>query len=564
MELTKTAEEMLVTAQMLRLGANQQQSLCVEHVFYGLLAVSRYLDPPMNKPQFEQEGVIVRALLAPHMRSIESAANQLKQDAAKPGVAFSDAAPYIGRASEIAENSGKQSIDAAAFAMAILEKPSPEIQSLYAAYEADSAKLDAKYPIPVKATIMESATDDSLEKARLLREAQQAAQREQEQQRLAKEKIEKERLEKEKLDKEKLDKEKPDKEKLDKEKHDQEADRAEPQHPPVEQRGKKPTTSDLNALLALLAAYEVESHTQSKHGVQKHNGKKPKRYTKLGAFTYRGGAFAAGLQYFLFGLLVPLGLIYLLDRFTGVFTYPPTLFITFLIDSFIVFWMYYILRGVILLIGRANLPLQHFLDLIAFGALLFGFARAFIIAYNLYWMPTWLKSVLCAVWLLTLLFGASMFPYLVDQQDMTKTRILFQNVEGTPSMIFFRFLTKQLILPLLIAGFFWIFPVSAPDWLMKVFGILAFFWVWNLLFTMWQCINLRYEASSRALRGKVFTAFMLREQVLALPFALVFFLYWLFDWYPMQAWVIAVIGVYGFIWLGLSLFYLLWLIKEEQ
>lgn len=419
MELTKTAEEMLVTAQTLRLGANQQQSLCVEHVFYGLLAVSRYLDPPMNKPQFEQEGAIVRALLAPRMRSIESAANQLKQDAAKPDVAFSDAAPYIGRASEIAENSGKQSIDAAAFALAILEKPTPEIQSLYAAYEADYAKLDAKYPIPVKATIMESATDDSLEKARLLREAQQAAQREQEQQRLAKEKIEKERLEKEKLDKEKLDKEKLDKEKL-----DQKADRPEPQHSPVEQRGKKPTTSDLNALLALLAAYEVENHTQSKHGVQKRNGKKPKRYTKLGAFTYRGGAFAAGLQYFLFGLLVPLGLIYLLDRFTGVFTYPPTLFITFLIDSFIVFWMYYILRGVILLIGRANLPLQHFLDLLAFGALLFGFARAFIIAYNLYWMPTWLKSVLCAVWLLTLLFGASMFPYLVDQQDMSRLTIV--------------------------------------------------------------------------------------------------------------------------------------------
>ncbi len=580
MELTKTAEEMLVTAQMLRLGANQQQSLCVEHVFYGLLAVSRYLDPPMNKPQFEQEGAVIRALLVPHMRSIESAANRLKQDAAKSGVVFSDAAPYIGRASEIAENSGRQSIDAIAFAMAILEKPTPEIQSLYAAYEADFAKLDAKYPVPIKTTVMENSSDDSLEKERILREAQQSAQREKEQQRLAKEKIEKERLEKERIEKEKLEKEKLDKEKLEKEKLDKEklekeklekekhdraaAEQEQQQRPSADRSEKKPTTSDRNALLALLAAYEVKNHTQSKNGVQKRNGKKPKRYTKLGAFTYRGGAFAAGLQYFLFGLLVPLGLIYLLDRFTGAFSYPPTLFITFLIYSFIVFWMYYILRGVILLIGRANLPLQHFLDLLAFGALLFGFARAYSISYNLFWMPTWLKSVLCAVWLLTLLFGASMFPYLVDQQDMTKTRILFQNVEGTPSMIFFRFLTKQLILPLLIAGFFWIFPVSAPDWLMKVFGILAFFWVWNLLFTMWQCVNLRYEASSRVHRGKVFTAFMLREQVLALPFALVFFLYWLFDWFPMQAWVIAVIGVYGFIWLGLSLFYLLWLIKEEQ
>ncbi|MEN6635548.1 MAG: hypothetical protein ABFC56_06855 [Clostridiaceae bacterium] len=349
---------------------------------------------------------------------------------------------------------------------------------------------------------------------------------------------------------------------MEKEKRDRQAAEQEKQtRAAADQSEKKPTSSNLSALLALLAAYEVENHTQSK---SHRKDRKAKRYTKLGAFTYRGGVLSAGIQYFLFGLLIPVGLLYLLDRFTGVFSNPPTLFVKFLVFGFIVYWMYYILRGVVLLIGRTNLPLQHFLDLILFGALLFGIARGYALSYNFIWVPTWLKIVLSVVWLLTLIIGSSMFSYLVDQQDKTKTRILFQNMEGTPSMIFFRFLTRQLILPLLIISFFWIFPVNAPDWLLKVFGILGFFWVWNVLFTMWQCVNQRYKESTRAHRGKVFAGFMLREHLLTLPFALVFFLHWLFQWFPMQDWVIAIIGVYGFIWLGLSVYYLLWLIKEEQ
>ena len=595
MELTKTAEEILVSAQMLRLGAKRHKSLCVEHLFYGLMTLSRYLDPPMNKPQFEQDGAAVRLLIAPKMRSIESARSLLEQDAARAEIEFLDAASYIGRALEIAENAGKPAIDAVSFAMAILEKPSPEIRALYYAEQADLAQLDAKYPAPVSVNPTDTVIDNSKEEEGVLSEQQQKLERKKieqehrEKERLEKEKLEKDRLEKDRLEKEKLEKEKLEKDRLEKEKlekdriekdrlereklekdriekerRDRAAAEQEKQAQAAQNRSEKKPTTNLNALLALLAAYEVENHTQSKHGVLKRKDRKAKRYTKLGAFTYRGGIWSAAIQYFLFGLLIPIGLLYVLDRFTGVFSNPPTLFVKFLVFGFIVYWMYYILRGVVLLIGRTNLPLQHFLDLILFGALLFGIARGYALSYNFIWVPTWLKIVLSVVWLLTLIIGSSMFSYLVDQQDKTKTRILFQNMEGTPSMIFFRFLTRQLILPLLMISFFWIFPVNAPDWLLKVFGILGFFWVWNVLFTMWQCVNLRYKESTRAHRGKVFTGFLLREHLLTLPFALVFFLHWLFQWFPMQDWVIAIIGVYGFIWLGLSVYYLLWLIKEEE
>ena len=570
MELTKTAEEILVSAQMLRLGAKRHKSLCVEHLFYGLMTLSRYLDPPMNKPQFEQDGAAVRLLIAPKMRSIESARSLLEQDAARAEIEFLDAASYIGRALEIAENAGKPAIDAVSFAMAILEKPSPEIRALYYAEQADLAQLDAKYPAPVSVNPTDTVIDNSKEEEGVLSEQQQKLERKKieqehrEKERLEKEKLEKDRLEKEKLEKEKLEKDRIEKERIEKEKRDRAAAEQEKQAQTAQNRSEKKPTTNLNALLALLAAYEVENHTQSKHGVLKRKDRKAKRYTKLGAFTYRGGIWSAAIQYFLFGLLIPIGLLYVLDRFTGVFSNPPTLFVKFLVFGFIVYWMYYILRGVVLLIGRANLPLQHFLDLILFGALLFGIARGYALSYNFIWIPTWLKIVLSVVWLLTLVIGSSLYSYLVDQQDMTKTRILFQNVEGTPSMIFFRFLTRQLILPLLIVSFFWIFPIDVPDWLLKVFDILVFFWLWNVLFTMLQCVNLRYEESTRAHRGKVLAGFLLREHLLTLPFALVFFLHWLFQWFPMQDWVVAIIGVYGFIWLGLSLYYLLWLIKEEQ
>jgi hypothetical protein len=81
---------------------------------------------------------------------------------------------------------------------------------------------------------------------------------------------------------------------------------------------------------------------------------------------------------------------------------------------------------------------------------------------------------------------------------------------------------------------------------------------------MWTCVELRYEKTNRMLRGEVFCRFMLREHVLLFPVEIVFFLHWVFHWFPMQAWVIALLGVYGFVWLGLSLYHLFSLMKGES
>lgn len=563
MELTKPAEEMIVSAQMFRISANQHQTLCVEHLFYGLLTLSRYLDPPMNKAQYEQEGKAVRDLLSRHVKSIESASYQLKADAEKTGVSFSDAASYVGRAFEIAENAGKSAVDAVSFAAAILEKPTPVIESAYTAFFAERAKLDEKYPVkqPGESNAASPSPNSASGEDETEIERRVAALLEQE--RLKKEKLEREAIEKsekEKAEKQKAEKEKAEKEKAEKERIERENRRKEDER----SRPAKPANSQLGALLARFAELEAEQNKQTKHGFRKRRGKKERRFTKLGAFTYRGGAFAAGVQYFLYGLLIPTGLLYLLDRFTGAVTYPSTPFVSLLVIGFIVFWMYYILRGINLLIGLKNLPFRHFLDLILFSALLLGLARAFCISYYFIFMPVWLKIVLSLAWILTLSIGASMFQYLADQEDMTRTRIMFQNVTGTPSMIFFRFLAKQLILPVLIFSVFWVFSISVPLWLSKVFAILIFFWLWNVVLTMWMCVELRYQESSRSHRGEIFFRFMFRQHVLLLPVALVFFLYWLFAWFPMQAWVIALLGVYGFVWLGLSLYHLLSLIKGED
>ena len=55
MELSNSAKEIVVQAQMLMLSTGGS-GLCVEHLFYGILLLADYLDPPMNKPEFREDG----------------------------------------------------------------------------------------------------------------------------------------------------------------------------------------------------------------------------------------------------------------------------------------------------------------------------------------------------------------------------------------------------------------------------------------------------------------------------------------------------------------------------
>jgi hypothetical protein len=496
MELTKAAEACITQAHMLRIGAGVHENLCVEHVFFGLLAMARYLDPPLNQPEYREEGRAVRAVLSEHVRSIACASEYLKNDAKHPKTEYADAAAVIGRATEMAEHSGG-SLTAAIFARAVLESTTPGVRAACDAFDSACAGEDAKYRDPAP---KEAAPEP--------------------------------------------------------------ANRAQKPAVPKSEDSGGPTTSQLGALLALLAMMEDEQHDSLKQSAKKKKGAKGGGRTKLGLFTYRGGVASAAIQYFLFGIMIPFAALCALEYFTGAVTGAPTPFTGFLINAFIVLWLFYLVRGVNQLLGLIGKAFGHFLDLAADCLLLFGLAEAAKLAYGLFATPVWMRVVICIGSLLVLLVGAAMYQHLSDQGDTTKTKIMFQNVEGTPGMIFFRFLTKELIFPALLFSAFWIFSIGVPAWLEKTLYIYGFLWAWNIVFNMWGCMALRYKASRRRHKGQVLVRFLGSVHTLLLLPGMVLYLHWLFRWFPMKTWVVVLMGVYGLLFLIISIVNLKQ-IKEE-
>ena len=487
MKLTKAAEACISQAHMHRMSAGIHENLCVEHVFFGLLAMARYLDPPYSKPEYVEEGKAVRAVLTPKVRSIESASWQLRKYAKDPNAGYVDASAAIGRAAEMAENAGSD-LTAAILAKAVLESPTPVILAVYAVLDPECAREDAKY---------QTAKPINGQSRPALEPKQQPARKSKE--------------------------------------------------------DNGPTASQLGALLALLAALENEQHNTLKQGANKQKGPKVKRRTRLGLFTYRGGTVAAFLQYFLFGSLVPFALLFVLKYYTGTLTEPATPFVGFLVNAFIVLWVFYLARGVNKLMGLIGKAFGHFLDLISDCLLLLGLSEAARLSYMLPETPSWMRVIVCVGSLVILLIGLALYRHLTDQGDVTKTKIMFQDVEGTPGMIFFRFLTKELIFPLTVFTVFWIFRIALSPWAEKVFYIYAFFFVWNVILVMWNCWALRFKSSYRRHRGHILVRFLGSQHIFLLLPGLTLYLHWLFKWFPIRTWVIVLYGIYGLVWLIMSI-----------
>ena len=485
MELTKAAEACISQAHMQRMSAGIHENLCVEHVFFGLLAMSRYLDPPYNKPEYVEEGKAVRAVLAPKVRSIESASWQLRKYAKDPDAGYVDASSVIGRAAEMAENAGSD-LTAEILAKAALESATPAMLDVCEVIDPEHAREDAKYRMaePAKA---KPAPEIKKQPEQNLKQ------------------------------------------------------------------DKGPTASQLGALLELLAALENEQHNTLKQGANRQKGPKVKRRTKLGIFTYRGGTVAAFLQYFLFGILVPFISLFALEHFTGAVSEPATPVVGFLMKAFIVLWVFYLVKGVNKLMGLISKAFGHFLDLVSDCLLLLGLTEAAKLAYLLPETPAWMRVFLCVGSLLILLVGLALYRHLTDQGDVTKTKIMFQNMEGTPGMIFFRALTKELIFPLIVFAVFYIFRVGVPPWVEKVFYLYAFLWLWYVIMIMWNCLALRYKSSRRRHHGQVLVRFLGSQHIFLLLPGLTLYFHWLFQWFPMRTWVIVIYGIYGLLWIILSL-----------
>lgn len=493
MELSNSAREMIVQAQTLLLNTGGNK-LCVEHLFYGVLLLADYLEPPLNKAEFRKDGEKVRAWLEDgRLLSVAAARKQLRQDAEDGGSMFVDAAPVLGRAAEIA---GGSEIGAMELARAVMETSSPTVRALCGLTNPRVADEDARY-------------------------------------------------------------------------HQKAQKKAEPS--PGRGGGNagaaagkdKATSSQIEALLALLALAnsrqtdELRQNAKPRAAAQKPGKPKVVRRTKMGLFTYRGGTAAAAFQYFLFGILVPgavlAGISFIVNKTTGgSFGRMQSLF-DFLLYAFISVWIFYLARGVSLLFGLISCAFGNFLDILLDMGLIALLVTAIKYAWHMPVVPVWLRVVSCAVAFLVLSTGIVLFDHLRDEGDVTKTRVNFQNKQGTPGKIFFQSLAENCRVLLLVFAILWITRITPPAVIVHILWILGFFWVWNNVFNAYACLCIRCTSGRH--RGLAFFQFLHAAHLFFIIPEFVFFLHWHFQWFPMKHWVMIVLGVYSVIAFFFSIMY---------
>ncbi len=307
------------------------------------------------------------------------------------------------------------------------------------------------------------------------------------------------------------------------------------------------TATKMLAFLALLAAAEERQQDQLRENSNiKIKKKKVKQKTKLGLFTYHGGTFAAAVQYYLFGLLIPFALMFGIEKLFGAFTAPANPFVAFLTYTFIILWAYYLLRGTGMLLGLLNNALGEFVQIFSTLALVGSFTFAIDKAWALPATPLWLKIISFLLAFLILFFGSALYAFLKSEEDITKTKIQVGNKKGTAGKLFFQYLTSQFLIPLIIFGIFWIFRIPLKPVVINIFYILGFIWVWSIIFNFFTYITIYNKVSKkRKFPGTVRFFYMLHLTLFAPE--LVMALHYIFNWFPMKTWVIVVLSIFSFL-----------------
>lgn len=444
MELSSSAKKIITNAQALKIK-NDHDTLCAEHLLYGVLLLGK---------ENSDDGRKVRSYLEKEMQNPDAALTQLKADAEQDSSYFKDAAPVLGRATELA---GTGEIGAMTLAQAVMEANTPTILALKG--------LRAVHGQPA------------------------------------------------------------------------------PNKPEPENKERELSNNELALLLLLMAAAHNSQKDELVHNTgNRGNGPRVRRRTKMGPFTYRGGTVAAAFQYFLFGILVPVAVIAVLQRFTGFLDRPAPPFLMFVEGTVFCLWMFYLARGAALLIGIFNGALANFMDILLDIILIAAEVRIIQTAWRLPVVPVWLRVIACIAVFLVLVVGGTLYDYLKDEGDATKARFTFMNLKGTPSKIFFQYVTKIVVFPFLVFSIIWIFRLTLPNWLSKTLMIMGFCYVWNVLNTMCSCLVMSCEMQGGSGRGFLIFIKSLTSS-LFIP-GLVAFLFNIFMWGPMKTWVLIVLAIY--------------------
>jgi hypothetical protein len=284
--------------------------------------------------------------------------------------------------------------------------------------------------------------------------------------------------------------------------------------------------------------------------------KPPRRSTPIAGLTFRGGTAVAAAQYFAWVILAPTALLFILMRIDEVLSFSgnPWFYATFGIGIFV--WLALILKGVTSLIGRrmkafeifANTAINLFLGVIAASILsdTVGLGK-----------PVFVKSlVVIYAFILDIaaLVRVKRLRKLSGQKGMELSTAMLK-LRGAPSAIFFEYLLRSFLLSGLVFAVVWIGDLQVNEFWKAAFVICAFLWAFETIRVLLLSWKMIYDEASPVpvYRGFKLNAFLIVQHFsLGLP-AFGMYLMWYFQWFPMRTWLIVLYGLYGFLWLWLTL-----------
>jgi hypothetical protein len=286
-----------------------------------------------------------------------------------------------------------------------------------------------------------------------------------------------------------------------------------------------------------------------------------KRRTKINGITFRGGTVWAAVQYFFLSLAIPIGLL----AFMGYLWHPPAVLPPGVHPAawFILFMtVWLICFGIVSLVKRQFRALAGFLAFASNLTLIALAVCAYLHISGLEAPPVSIRiiaSVLTLGFLIVSLFHLSQIRS--SRSEVLNTSVL--RLHGTPGVLFFAYLLRAMIIPVIVASIFWIFNLSVNNVWKAIFFIYGFLLLYEAVYTILKCLKIKFilfTPNPSFWSAYIVIFLQLQGRLWFLPL-LGWFLMWYFGWFPMATWVKWVYGIYITL---ISIYTLTYLLSGEK
>jgi hypothetical protein len=288
-----------------------------------------------------------------------------------------------------------------------------------------------------------------------------------------------------------------------------------------------------------------------------------KRRTKINGITFRGGTVWAAIQYFFLALAIPFVLLVFAEYQWQVLSASPSGTFMVSLPWLILFsGVWFICFGVVSLVRKKFRAFAGFLAFVSNTALT-AFAVCVYMFISGFEAPPVSIRIIASVLTLGFLFiSVSHLSQIKSSRDEVLNSSVLR-LHGTPGVLFFSYLLRAMIIPIIAASIFWISGLPVNNVWKAIFFIYGFLLLYDAVYTTLKCLKIKFLLftpimSSRAVLTVLFLQLQCRLWFLPL---LGWFLMWYFGWFPMATWAKWVYGIYFTL---ISIYSLVYLLSGEK